>query len=77
DEQRNAPDPVWWEHMGRITAPTLLVAGGPRSFIPQEQITTLAGLIPDARVVTVDAGHLVHETRPEEFLTVVEPFLAD
>ncbi|MEU5091823.1 alpha/beta fold hydrolase [Streptomyces sp. NPDC021356] len=76
DAQRNAPDPAWGEHMHRITAPTLLVAGGPRSFVPQREITFLAGLIPNARVVTVDAGHLVHEARPEEFLGVVEPFLA-
>lgn len=76
DEQRNAPDPAWWAHMDRITAPTLLVGGGPSSFVPQEQITALAGLIPHARAVTVDAGHLVHETRPEEFLAVVRPFLA-
>nr|BFD86393.1 alpha/beta hydrolase [Streptomyces sp. Xyl84] len=76
DEQRNAPDPAWGAGMHRITAPTLLVSGGPSSFVPPRQITELAGLIPDARVVTVDAGHLVHESRPEEFLAVVEPFLA-
>ncbi|MGW0212595.1 alpha/beta fold hydrolase, partial [Streptomyces sp. NPDC003233] len=28
-----------------------------------------------AAQVTVDAGHLVHESRPEEFLTVVREFL--
>ncbi|MGI5452034.1 alpha/beta fold hydrolase [Streptomyces sp. CA-249302] len=77
DGQRNAPDPVWWDHMGRITMPTLLIGGGPGSLVPQEQIVTLAGLIPDARLVTIDAGHLVHENRPEEFLAVVEGFLAD
>ena len=77
DDQRNAPSPVWWHHMSRITARTLLIAGGPTSPIPQDQVSTLAALIPDARLVTVDAGHLVHETRPEEFLAVVEEFLAD
>jgi pimeloyl-ACP methyl ester carboxylesterase len=76
DEQRNAPGHEWWDDMRRITMPTLLIGGGPGSLVPQEQIATLAGLIPEARLVTVDAGHLVHETRPEEFLAVVEPFLA-
>ncbi|MET7380821.1 alpha/beta hydrolase [Streptomyces sp. NPDC005526] len=76
DEQRNAPDPAWWDGMARITAPVLLVAGGPDSLIPQDQIVTLAGLLPDARTVTVDAGHLVHATRPREFLAAVRPFLA-
>ena len=76
DMERNAPDPVWWDHMGRITMPTLLIGGGPTSLIPQDQVAVLAGLVPDARVVTIDAGHLVHETRPEDFLAAVEAFLA-
>ncbi|MDG9711222.1 alpha/beta fold hydrolase [Streptomyces sp. DH10] len=76
DEQRNAPDPVWWDHMGRITMPTLLIGGGPTSLIPQEQIAALAEVLPDARRVTIDAGHLVHEARPEEFLAAVGEFLS-
>lgn len=74
-EQRNAPDPVWWNHMNRITMPTLVIGGGPTSLIPQDQVALRAGLIPDASLVTVDARHLVHETRPEEFLAVVRDFL--
>jgi pimeloyl-ACP methyl ester carboxylesterase len=76
DEQRNAPDPVWFDHMGRITMPTLLIGGGPSSLIPQDEIAALADRIPDSRMVTIDAGHLVHETRPREFLETVRPFLA-
>ncbi|MFJ4569556.1 alpha/beta fold hydrolase [Streptomyces caelestis] len=76
DQQRNAPDPVWWDHMGRITMPTLLIGGGPTSLIPQEQIAALAELLPDARRVTIGAGHLVHEARPEEFLAAVGEFLS-
>ncbi|MYY12297.1 alpha/beta fold hydrolase [Streptomyces sp. SID4919] len=76
DRQRNAPGAGWWDGMARITAPTLLIGGGPASFIPQDQILVLAGLVPDARVVTIDGGHLVHRERPGDFLAVVEPFLA-
>ncbi|MEC7051867.1 alpha/beta hydrolase [Streptomyces violaceochromogenes] len=76
DEQRNAPNPLWWDQMGRITMPTLLIGGGPSSPVPQEQIAAFAELLPDARHITVDAGHLVHETRPEEFLAAVEDFLS-
>ncbi|PWI13501.1 alpha/beta hydrolase [Streptomyces sp. Act143] len=76
DGQRNAPDPVWWDHMGRITMPTLVIGGGSSSLVPQAQVAAVADVIPDARLVTVDgAGHLVHETRPDEFLDAVEPFL--
>ncbi|MFC8347444.1 alpha/beta fold hydrolase [Streptomyces sp. NPDC057280] len=78
DRQRNAPDPVWWDHMRRITMPTLVIGGGATSLIPQDQVAAVAATIPGARLVTVDgAGHLVHETCPEEFLAVVEPFLKE
>lgn len=76
DEQRNAPNPMWWDHMGRITMPTLLIGGGPTSPIPHEQIAALAELLPGARHITVDAGHLVHEARPEKFLAAVAEFLS-
>ncbi|MFF1301936.1 alpha/beta fold hydrolase [Streptomyces sp. NPDC058307] len=75
DAQRNHPDPLWWDHMERITMPTLLIAGGAGSPIPQEQVALLASAIPGARLVTVGGGHLVHEARPEEFLAAVVPFL--
>jgi pimeloyl-ACP methyl ester carboxylesterase len=35
-----------------------------------------ADTLPDARRVTIDTGHLVHEVRPEEFLAAVEEFLS-
>ncbi|MEV6114520.1 alpha/beta hydrolase [Streptomyces sp. NPDC052109] len=75
DEQRNTPDPVWWDHMDRKSMPTLLIGGGPTSHIPQDQVAQLTGLIPGASLVTVDAGHLVHASRPEEFLALVREFL--
>jgi pimeloyl-ACP methyl ester carboxylesterase len=74
-EQRNAPDPRWIEGLSAITAPTLLIGGGPDSHIPQELLVDMAERIPDCRLVTIDAGHLVHETHPEEFLAEVRPFL--
>ncbi|MBB6420338.1 alpha/beta hydrolase [Streptomyces sp. AK010] len=76
DGQRNAPHPMWWDHISRITMPTLLIGGGPSSPIPQEQIAAFAELLPDARHITLGAGHLVHETRPKEFLAAVAEFLS-
>ncbi|WP_043263357.1 alpha/beta fold hydrolase [Streptomyces sp. CT34] len=75
--ERNAPDPRWWDTLDRITAPTLVIAGGPTSHIPQQHLADLAARIPGARLVTVEgAGHLVHEERPGEFLAAVASFLA-
>ncbi|MCB5910587.1 alpha/beta fold hydrolase [Streptomyces pinistramenti] len=74
--ERNTPDPLWWEGLARITAPTLVIGGGPASHIPQHQLAAMAARIPDARLVTVaGAGHLVHAERPHEFLDAVVPFL--
>ncbi|MGW2920167.1 alpha/beta fold hydrolase [Streptomyces angustmyceticus] len=75
--ERNAPDPRWWEALAKITAPTLVIAGGDSVLAPAEQRAELVERIPDARLVTVEgAGHLVHEERPGEFLAAVTSFLA-
>ncbi|SCK42520.1 Pimeloyl-ACP methyl ester carboxylesterase [Streptomyces sp. WMMB 714] len=77
DRQRNDPDPRWWERLTEITAPTLLIGGGPSSHLPQEDMAVMAERIPEAALVTVeDAGHLVHEDRPGEFAAAVQTFLA-
>ncbi|MFJ5707523.1 alpha/beta fold hydrolase [Streptomyces sp. NPDC093105] len=74
DAQLNAPDPAWRTRLPAVTVPTLVLAGGPTSHIPQEQLAGLAGAVPGARLVTVEAGHLVHETRPAEFLAALREF---
>ncbi|GAA4639939.1 alpha/beta hydrolase [Actinoallomurus vinaceus] len=74
--QRNDPDPAYWDVPAAITAPTLVVAGGPGSPLPQDQLTRFAQAIPDHRLVTIDAGHLVHEERPGEFAAALTAFLA-
>ena len=74
--QRNHPDPAWWEDLNRITARTLVIAGGTDSHLPQDQIAALADRIPDAKLVTINAGHNVHTSRPDAFLAELLPFLA-
>jgi pimeloyl-ACP methyl ester carboxylesterase len=61
------PDPRWEELVAGVGVPALVIAGGPSSPVPQEHIAELVGALPDGRMVTVDAGHLVHETMPDEF----------
>jgi pimeloyl-ACP methyl ester carboxylesterase len=74
--QRNHPDPAWWEDLNLICAHTLVIAGGTGSHLPQDQIVALAGRIPDAMLVTINAGHNVHTSRPDAFLAELHPFLA-
>ncbi|MFJ3532666.1 MULTISPECIES: alpha/beta fold hydrolase [unclassified Streptomyces] len=74
DAQLNEPDPASRERLGEITAPTLVIGGGPRSRIDQEDLAWMARRIPGGRIVTIDAGHLVHTERPEEFLAALRSF---
>ncbi|MFD9890753.1 alpha/beta fold hydrolase [Amycolatopsis sp. NPDC059027] len=71
------PDPAWWSRLASITAPTLVVAGGPASMVSQERIRLLAEAIPDARLVEVAAGHRVHRDAPGAFVEAVLPFLSE
>src|SRR5919112_390397 len=75
--QLNDADPAWWERLPPITAPTLVVGGGSTSHIPQAELEALCKRIPGCRLVTIEgAGHEVHSARHEQFLAVVEEFLA-
>lgn len=68
-------DAAAWDGLATITAPTLLVGGGPDSHVPQSRLRDVAGRIPDCTLVTIPAGHHVHETRPAEFAEVVLDWL--
>ncbi|MEU2503183.1 alpha/beta fold hydrolase [Streptomyces sp. NPDC007863] len=74
DAQLNAPEPAWRAGLPAIAAPTLVLAGGPASHIPQDQLAGLAEAVPDARLVTIEAGHLIHEARPAAFLAAIREF---
>ncbi|UWE09768.1 alpha/beta fold hydrolase [Actinacidiphila bryophytorum] len=73
--QRNAPAARHWEGLAEITAPTLVIAGGPQSHLRQDQLAQVAARIPDARLTTIPAGHMVHDTHLREYLTEVRTFL--
>jgi pimeloyl-ACP methyl ester carboxylesterase len=45
--------------------------------IPQEQLAELADRLADARLMTIAAGHLVHETVPDDYLKTLIAFLAE
>jgi pimeloyl-ACP methyl ester carboxylesterase len=71
------PDPGWANIVTRITAPTLLIGGGAASPVPQEHVAELADRLADARLTTIAAGHLVHQTVPDEYLKTLIAFLTE
>lgn len=74
DAQLNDPDPAWRTGHSALTVPTLVLAGGERSHLPQEQLRRLAEEIPGARLWTGDAGHLIHTEDPAGFLAALREF---
>jgi pimeloyl-ACP methyl ester carboxylesterase len=69
--QVNEGDSAAWDGLAAITAPTLLIGGGPESHIPQDKLAAVAARIPRCDLVTIAAGHYVRETRPSEFADAV------
>jgi pimeloyl-ACP methyl ester carboxylesterase len=70
------PGPQWWDRVGAVTAPTLLLAGGPSSHVPQHLFAEARALLADARIAEIAVGHHIHRDAPDRFLTQVIPFLA-
>ncbi|MEV4099864.1 alpha/beta fold hydrolase [Nonomuraea sp. NPDC049649] len=72
ERQFRHPDPAWLDGLARITAPTLVISGGEASPF---RAGLLAERIPGAKLVTIEAGHLVHVTERAAFRRAVDAFL--
>jgi len=72
---RNADHPEWWGYAEQVGVESL-VLGGRQSHLPQDRLQDLASRLPHGRFEAFDLGHNLHEDRPGEVLTVVEPFLS-
>jgi len=62
-----------WLH--RLAQPTLVIQGSDDPLIPRSNGKILAALIPNARLVEVDCGHLFMLTRAREVAVALEDFL--
>ena len=70
-------DPKLERRLGRITAPTLVVAPSDDRLIPVAHARRYAALIGGASYAEVDeCGHAMHVERPAEFAALVASFLA-
>jgi pimeloyl-ACP methyl ester carboxylesterase len=87
--QRHPPDPAGWAaqaaagaawdadgRLGRIAAPTLVLAGTADAVVDPRNAQLLVDAIPGAKLELIDdAGHLPFWERAEEFTALVERFL--
>ncbi len=75
-EEVDDPSMRWWTQLAEITAPTLLVGGGPTSHVPQDLLVDVARIVADGTLVTIPVGHDVHESDPDAFVETVGDWLA-
>ncbi|GAA1509338.1 alpha/beta hydrolase [Kribbella lupini] len=70
-----APRPEWWTDLPKITAPTLLLAGGSGSHLDQSRFDLVAKSLPAASITEVPVGHRIHSKAPERWMGAVRDFL--
>ncbi|WP_266180508.1 alpha/beta fold hydrolase [Dyella humicola] len=71
-----APMPHWWQGLGTIEAPCLLLASHNDGAVTR-RIGLLANQLPHASTHYLGSGHRLHTEHAEAFLDVVVPFLTD
>ena len=59
-----------------VAQPTLVIAGTDDPIVPVVNGRILAKLIPDARLVTIDDGHLFLVTQPKDSAKIIADFLS-
>ncbi|MGW7686101.1 alpha/beta fold hydrolase [Kribbella sp. NPDC054772] len=70
------PQTAWWDGLAAVKAPTLLLAGGPKSHLDQTRFAAVSEVMPAATVTTIEAGHRIHSRQPDQWLATVREFLA-
>ena len=71
-----SPDPRWWDQVGAVTAPTLLLAGGACSPVPQDLFGDVLDKLPHGQLVEIPVGHNIHRDAPQAFTEAVTTFLS-
>lgn len=70
-----SPDPQWWDRIDAVTAPTLLLAGGASSPVPQDLFGEVLEKLCDGRLVEIPVGHNIHRDALQAFTEAVTAFL--
>jgi pimeloyl-ACP methyl ester carboxylesterase len=63
------------ELLGSIDVPTLVIAGTQDAVIPAAEVRAMSGLIPEARFVELDCGHLSNLEEPRAFSEALSSLL--
>ena len=75
-DQLAKADPDWWESLGRITAPTMVLCSSAAEVGERAVLDLIAAAIPDAVRATVPGGRKPHASAPVEFSAQILEFFA-
>jgi pimeloyl-ACP methyl ester carboxylesterase len=65
---------VYESFAARVACPVLFVSGGPKGFHPPDEEHRLSAFRDVERITLMDAGHMVHWTRPNELARAILDF---
>ncbi|MDV8020409.1 alpha/beta hydrolase [Rhodococcus sp. IEGM 1330] len=74
-EQFRRPNPQWWVSLADITAPTLVLRGGPGGMVDPDRLDAMVSEISTCRVEAFRTGHSIHRDGYAAFEAAVLPFL--
>ncbi|MBF7052378.1 alpha/beta fold hydrolase [Halomonas sp. KAO] len=58
-----------------FTGPTLVLRGSASHYVADEHLPALRKVLPEAQLVTLDAGHWLHAEQPEAFRGAIDSFI--
>jgi pimeloyl-ACP methyl ester carboxylesterase len=68
--------PRYWDDVGRITCPTMVVLGGRSPIVQPADVARYRELVPGIEIVTVaDSGHNVQGDAPAELAALIDRFM--
>jgi esterase len=66
-----------WRFVNQIKCPTIYILGGASNIVPPDAQKQLKETLPDVQILTMPGlGHYPHQEAPEEYVKIVQAFLA-
>ncbi|HSH57786.1 MAG TPA: alpha/beta fold hydrolase [Halomonas sp.] len=62
---------------GPFTGPTLVLRGSASHYVVEEHLPALYEVLPEARLITLEAGHWLHAEKPEAFRDAINAFVEE
>ena len=66
-----------WQYVSKITCPTIYILGGASNIVPADTQRQLKEMLPKVEITVMPKlGHYPHQESPEEYMKIVQAFLA-